>query len=35
MTRSPETLRAPAVAGRFYPDSDRELSQQVAGFLGQ
>lgn len=35
MTKSRESLRSPAVAGRFYPDSDRELSQQVADFLGQ
>jgi AmmeMemoRadiSam system protein B len=35
MTKSAESLRSPAVAGRFYPDSDRELSEQVASFLGQ
>jgi hypothetical protein len=35
MTKSPESLRSPAVAGRFYPDSDRELSAQVTRFLRQ
>ncbi len=35
MTKSRESLRSPAVAGRFYPESDRELSEQVASFLGQ
>lgn len=33
MNRSRESLRSPAVAGRFYPASAPELTEQVAGFL--
>lgn len=33
MNRSRESLRSPAVAGRFYPASAAELTEQVAGFL--
>lgn len=33
MNKSRESLRSPAVAGRFYPDSVPELTEQVTGFL--
>lgn len=33
MNKARESLRSPAVAGRFYPASVPELTEQVAGFL--
>ncbi len=33
MSKTRESLRSPAVAGRFYPASAAELTEQVTGFL--